>query len=152
MINIRPAVEQDSLAILNCIRGLAEHVNQQEMVTATEQDIRNTLFKSGSHVEVFMAENENKEICGYTLIFKTFSTFKATANYYIEDLFVFPEYRGRGIGLLLLNFVNEHARKHGAKIVEWYVNNANTEALNFYNKLGAKVLDYKSIYYLETGN
>jgi ribosomal protein S18 acetylase RimI-like enzyme len=152
MITIRPAVEKDSPAILKCIRGLAEHVNQQEMVTATEQDIKNTVFKSGSHVEVFMAENETKEICGYTLIFKTFSTFKATTNYYIEDLFVFPEYRSNGIGLLLLNFVKDYAQKHGADMVEWYVNKANTGALNFYNKLGAKVLDYKSIYYLETGN
>ncbi|MCY1720283.1 GNAT family N-acetyltransferase [Prolixibacteraceae bacterium Z1-6] len=149
MITIRAAVEQDSKAIMEGILGMAEHVKQTEMVTATEQDIKDSVFKPGSHVEVFLAETENKQVCGYTLIFKTFSTFKATTNYYIEDLFVFPEYRGKGIGLKLLNFVKNHARNQGADMVEWYVNNANTGALDFYNSLGAKVLDYKSIYYME---
>src|SRR5665647_45611 len=98
MIKIREAVEKDSSIIYDCICGLAKHVNQLDMVSATEQDIKESIFSSGSHVKVFVAENDENKICGFALILKTFSTFKATSNYYIEDLFVFPEHRNLGIG------------------------------------------------------
>lgn len=148
-INIREAKIDDAAIILECIRGLAVHVNQLEMVTASVQDIRDSVFKPDSHVNVFVAETDQKEICGFTLIFKTFSTFKATANYHIEDLFVFPEYRKLGIGEKLLTYIREFAAKQGAKTVDWYVNNRNVSAIGFYEKVGANKLDYKSIYYMD---
>ncbi|RIJ50748.1 GNAT family N-acetyltransferase [Maribellus luteus] len=148
-IIIREAQTDDSAIILECIRGLAVHVNQLEMLTATEQDIRNSVFRPGSHVKVFVAETGEKKICGFTLIFKTFSTFKASTNYHIEDLFVFPEYRKLGVGLKLLKHVKAFAQKEGAKTVDWYVNNRNTSAIEFYRKAGTKKLDYKSIYYMD---
>jgi len=149
MIKIREAEKKDSSIILNCIKGLAEHVNQIDLVTATEKEIRDSIFSPDSHVKVFVAENTEQEICGFALIFKTYSTFKAKTNYYIEDLFVFPEHRNLGIGLTLFNFIKEYAERQGASKVEWYVNNSNHGAIEFYNKIGAKELDYKSIYYLE---
>jgi len=148
MTKIREAVETDSTAIFNCIYGLAEHVNQTEMVTATEQALKDSIFSADSHVNVFVAENEDGKICGFALMFKTFSTFKATSNYFLEDLFVFPEYRGMGIGKQLFDYITHYARTRGANKVEWYVNNANHTAIDFYKKIGANVLDYKSIYYL----
>ena len=148
MTKIREAVEKDSVIIYDCICGLAEHVNQRDMVSATEQDIKESIFSSDSHVKVFVAENEENKICGFALIFKTFSTFKAKTNYYIEDLFVFPEYRNLGIGKQLFDYIKDFAQVHGANKVEWYVNNANQGAIDFYKKNGAKALDYKSIYYL----
>jgi ribosomal protein S18 acetylase RimI-like enzyme len=150
MIKIREADIKDSGVILNCIKGLAEHVNQIDFVTATENDIKDSVFSPNSHVKVFVAENIGREICGFALIFRTYSTFRAKTNYYIEDLFVFPEHRNLGIGLTLFNFIKEYAEKQGASKIEWYVNNSNQGAIDFYRKIGAKVLDYKSIYYLET--
>jgi len=150
MIKIREADSNDSGVIMNGINGMAEHVKQTELVTATENDIKETVFGPDSHVKVFVAETGEGKICGYALIFKTFSTFKAKTNYFIEDLFVFPEYRSQGIGLTLLNYIREYAAKKGAGKVEWYVNNANKGAIGFYRKIGAKELDYKSIYYFET--
>jgi len=149
MIKIREAEAKDSNTILKCIRGLAEHVNQIDRVTATELEIKNTIFHPNSHVKVFVAENTAEEICGFALIFKTYSTFKAKTNFYIEDLFVFPKFRNSGIGSTLFNYIKEYAEKLGAGKLEWYVNKANKEAIDFYQKIGAKVLDYKSIYYLE---
>ena len=148
MIEIREATEKDSAIILDCICGLAMHVNQLDMVTVTEQAIRESFFKPGSHVNVFVAE-KGDAICGYALIFKTFSTFKAITNYHIEDLFIFPEYRNCGIGKKFLDYIKGYAKDHGATKVEWYVNNANQGAIDFYKKDGAKVLDYKSINQLE---
>ena len=148
MTKIREAVENDSAIIFDCICGLAEHVNQSDMVSATEQDIKESIFSSDSHVKVFVAENDEDQVCGFALIFKTFSTFKVVSNYYIEDLFVFPEYRSSGVGKKLFDFIKHYAQTQGANKVEWYVNNANPGAIDFYKKIGAKALDYKSIYYL----
>ncbi len=149
MIYIREAKPEDAGIILECIKGLAVHVDQLDMVTATEQDIRDSVFAPDTHVKVFVAENEEKNICGFTLIFKSFSTFKAIANYHIEDLFVFPEYRKLGIGAKLMNHIRDFAESEGSKIVDWYVNNRNLSAMDFYDRIGAKRLDYKSIYYME---
>ena len=149
MINIRLATINDSAVILECIKGLASHVNQLDMVSTTENNIKSTIFGNSSHVLVFIAEDENKQTLGFALIFKTFSTFKVKTNYYIEDLFVLPKYRKMGAGLALFNYIKNYAKNNGAAKVEWYVNNANTDAIDFYGKIGAKKLDYKSIYYLE---
>ncbi|MDX8338561.1 GNAT family N-acetyltransferase [Draconibacterium sp. IB214405] len=149
MIQIREAQIKDAGIILECIKGLAVHVDQLEMVTATEQDIRDSVFAPDTHVKVFVAENEEQKVCGFTLLFKSFSTFKAVANYHIEDLFVFPEYRKLGIGSLLMEHIKTFAQNKGAKVVDWYVNNRNLSAMDFYDRIGAKKLDYKSIYYFD---
>ncbi|MCL2329351.1 MAG: GNAT family N-acetyltransferase [Bacteroidetes bacterium] len=148
-IKIRQAEINDSKIILDCIRGLAEHVNQLCEVSATEQDIQVSFFDSNSHVKTFIAETEEETVCGFALIYKTFSTFKAKTNFYIEDLYVFPEFRNKGVGFSLFNFIKEYAQKYGAQKIEWYVNNANIGAIDFYKKIGAKRLDYKSIYYMD---
>ncbi|HYQ58461.1 MAG TPA: GNAT family N-acetyltransferase [Draconibacterium sp.] len=149
MIQIREAKPEDAGIILACIKGLAVHVDQVDMVTATEEDIRNTIFAPDTHVTVFVAENEDKKVCGFTLIFKSFSTFKAATNYHIEDLFVFPEYRKSGIGTMLMNHLRTYAKSKGGKVVDWYVNKRNHSAMDFYDRIGAKKLDYKSIYYFD---
>jgi len=69
MITIREAGKKDSDIILNCIKGLAEHVNQIDLVTATKQEIEDSVFSSDSHVKVFVAENKERKICGFALIF-----------------------------------------------------------------------------------
>lgn len=146
---IRRATIEDVSAILHCIKGLAKHVGQLEMVTATETDLISRLFGSDSNAVVFVAEDDQQDVAGFVLVLKIFSTFKATVNFFIEDLFVFPQYRGNGFGIALFNRVKGFAKQSGAEKVEWYVNNANKGAWAFYQKIGARELDYKSIFYIE---
>lgn len=148
-IKISQATEYDSVEILSFIQGLADHLGQADQVTATKEDIENTLFSEDSPAAAEIAYYEDVP-AGFVLYFKTYSTFSAQFGYYIEDLFVVPEFRGKGIGSILLKYVLDKSRENHGKKVEWYVNNTNKEAVAFYNKLGAKKLDYKSIFYIET--
>ena len=122
--------------------------HKTELVTATEERIRAKLFGAESHVEVFIAYWGDTP-AGYVLFYKTFSTFVASTGCYVEDLFVFPEFRNRGVGTALIRRVIDHGQQAGYHKVEWYVNNRNRAAIKFYEKLGATKLDYKSIYYVE---
>lgn len=146
-IRIKKATKNDSGIILACIKGLAEHVGQSDMVTATQEDIENRIFSDSSHVEVLIAYIENKP-AGFILYYKTFSTFKASFGLYVEDLFIFPEFRNRRIGSKLFQQVIEIGRVQNFRKVEWYVNNKNKEALEFYKQFDVHILDYKSIYYI----
>lgn len=146
-IRINKATKNDSGIILACIKGLAEHVGQSDMVTATQEDIENHIFSDSSHVEVLIAYIENKP-AGFILYYKTFSTFKASFGLYVEDLFVFPEFRSKGVGSKLFQQVIENGRIQNFRKVEWYVNNKNREALEFYKQFDCQILDYKSIYYI----
>lgn len=146
-IRIEKATKNDSGIILACIKGLAEHVGQSDMVTATQEDIENRIFSDSSHVEVLIAYIENKP-AGFILYYKTFSTFKASFGLYVEDLFVFPEFRNRRIGSKLFQQVIEIGRMQNFRKVEWYVNNKNRGALEFYKQFDVHILDYKSIYYI----
>lgn len=146
-IRIEKATKNDSGIILACIKGLAEHVGQSDMVTATQEDIENRIFSDSSHVEVLIAYIENKP-AGFILYYKTFSTFKASFGLYVEDLFIFPEFRNRRIGSKLFQQVIEIGRVQNFRKVEWYVNNKNKEALEFYKQFDVHILDYKSIYYI----
>lgn len=147
-IRIEKATKNDSGIILACIKGLAEHVGQSDMVTATKEAIENHIFSDSSHVEVLIAYMENKP-AGFILYYITFSTFKASFGLYIEDLFVFPEFRERRIGSKLFQHVIETGRKQNFSKVEWYVNNKNKEALEFYKQFDVHILDYKSINYIK---
>jgi ribosomal protein S18 acetylase RimI-like enzyme len=146
-IKIKKAKKEDAEVILSCINGLAEHVGETDFVTATKDLLENTIFSDNSHVEVLLA-NLNEKTVGYILYYKTFSTFKSSYGLYIEDLFVFPEYRNIGIGTKLFQRVVTIAKNLDMCKVEWYVNNKNKDAINFYNKFNVNILDYKSIYYV----
>jgi ribosomal protein S18 acetylase RimI-like enzyme len=146
-IIIEKAKKEDSDVILSCIKGLAAHVGQSDMVSATKESIENKIFFDNSHVEVLLAYL-NKRPVGFILYYKTFSTFKSSFGIYVEDLFVFPKCRNRGIGTRLLQHVVSLAKKQDMCKVEWYVNNKNKEAITFYKKFDASILDYKSIYYI----
>lgn len=150
-IKIVAATEKDSALVLSFVKGLAEYVGQLDSVTATEDEIRSTLFAEGSPVVVKIACWEGIP-AGFIVYFRTYSTFSAKFGYYIEDLFVSPEFRGRGVGKTLLDHVIAIGVKERVSKVEWYVNNANADALQFYKKMGARVLDYKSILYVKPGD
>lgn len=137
MLSIRFAKETDTTTILSFIKQLADYEKLTHEVVATEELIKKHLFSPERVAESLIAEYDSKPV-GFAIFFKNFSTFLALPGIYLEDLFVNPDYRGKGIGKsLLLELVNiAHERGYGR--VEWAVLNWNAPAINFYESLGAK--------------
>ena len=139
-IRIRKAEPADVKTILNLIKELAEYEKLSDKVTATEDKLIDTVFGKDKFVEVWLAEI-NDEPAGQVLFFRNYSTFLANAGFYIEDLYVRPQFRGKGIGKKLLNKVIELAREKNYGRVEWCVLNWNKPAIDFYKKMGAAAMD-----------
>lgn len=146
-LTIRKATAQDCGLLLQGIKGLAEYLGHPEEVTASEEDLKRTLFTQENEIEVRLAFLGGKP-AGFILFYKIYSTFKASWGIFIEDLFLFPEYRNQGIGKKLFLYVIDYAKKKQFKKVEWHVSNQNTPAANFYRKMNARKVDSKSIFYL----
>ena len=139
-IRIVPATEQDVPAILDLIRGLAEYERLSHMVEATEERLRRTLFGETPTAEVRLAF-EDEECVGFALFFTSYSTFLAKPGLYLEDVFVKPHARRRGIGLKILQHLAAIAQERDYGRMEWSVLDWNQPAIDFYKKLGAVPLD-----------
>lgn len=139
-IRIVPATEQDLLLILDMIRALAAYEKLGHIVTATEERLRETLFGIQPAAEVLLAHWE-QECAGFAVFFATYSTFLARPGLYLEDLFVKPHLRGKGIGSAMLRHLARIATARGCGRLEWAVLNWNLPSIQFYKKLGAVPLD-----------
>ena len=139
-IVISPAEEADVPLILSFIKGLAEYERLLGQVTATEEDLRESLFGNTKYAEVVIARYEEKP-AGFALYFHNFSTFLAKPGIYLEDLFVLPEFRKKGIGRALLAYLAHLAVERQCGRVEWAVLDWNKSAIEFYVKMGAVCLD-----------
>lgn len=139
-IKIRKAELKDVAIILNLIKELAEYEKLLDEVTATEDKLMNTIFGKDKFVEVWLAEINNEPI-GQVFFFRNYSTFLAKPGFYIEDIYVRPQFRGRGIGKKLLNKVIELAAEKNYGRVEWSVLNWNEPAIEFYKNIGAVSMD-----------
>jgi GNAT superfamily N-acetyltransferase len=139
-IQIVPAIEADTAVILELIRGLAEYEKLADQVVATEQGLRESLFGAHPAAEVLLA-NYGAECAGFALFFPNYSTFLAQPGIYLEDLFVKPHLRGKGIGLALLSQLASIAMQRGCGRMEWEVLDWNRPSIGFYKKLGAVPLD-----------
>jgi len=135
-LEIRPATEQDVPTILKLIRELAEYEKLLDQVEATEALIREHLF-GGRPVAEAMVAFLTGEAVGFALYFHNFSTFVGRPGIYLEDLFVRPHARGRGVGRALLREVAKVARQRCCGRLEWSVLDWNESAIRFYKKLGA---------------
>ena len=133
---IRSANPADVPVVLQLIRELAEYERLAESVTATEDDLRDSLFGPRPSAEVVIAEASDGP-AGYALFFHNYSTFLCRRGLYLEDLFVRPAYRGRGIGKLLLAHVAGVAVERACQRFEWAVLDWNEPAIGFYRSLGA---------------
>lgn len=138
--DIGPASESDVPVILELIRGLAEYERLSHLVSATEEKLSATLFGSPPAAEVLIARLDG-ECAGFALFFPNYSTFLAQPGMFLEDLFVKPEFRGKGVGLALLTALAKRARDRGCGRVEWDVLDWNESAIGFYRKLGAVPMD-----------
>jgi GNAT superfamily N-acetyltransferase len=136
--NIRPARPNESALVLDLIRGLAEYEKLAHEVVATEQDIQSALFGKQPSAECLIADLSNAPI-GFALFFHNFSTFAGKPGLYLEDLFIKPEYRGRGYGRKMLAHLANLAVQRGCGRFEWAVLDWNAPAIRFYESLGAKI-------------
>ena len=138
-MTIRPAREDDVPVIRRLIQGLAEYERLADQAVATEADLRAALFGPRPYAEVVLAEDH--AILGFALFFHNYSTFRGRPGIYLEDLFVVPEARGRGVGTALLLHVRDLAVLRGCGRMEWAVLSWNQPAIGFYRKLGAEPMD-----------
>ena len=135
----RMAVPGDGALILSFIRGLAEYERMEEQVVATPEGLEEELFQKGRAQVLFALEN-GREV-GFALFFRNFSTFLGCSGLYLEDLFVWPEYRGRGYGKALLEELARMALAQGCGRLEWCCLNWNQPSIDFYRSLGAVSMD-----------
>ncbi|HET9178742.1 MAG TPA: GNAT family N-acetyltransferase [Terriglobia bacterium] len=140
MLRIRPAVTKDIPLIVQLIHELAEYEREPQQAIAAEQDIRRDGFSANPKFRVIIAEWSGHP-AGFALFFYNYSTWMGRAGLYLEDLFVRPEFRGRGIGKSLLTHLAKMAVDEGCGRFEWQVLNWNTPALEFYKALGARVME-----------
>jgi len=133
---IRPATEQDVPIILDLIKQLADYERLADRVVATEQRLRDTLFGERPAAEVLLASLEGETV-GFAVFFTNYSTFLAKPGLYLEDLFVKPHARGKGIGKALLARLAKIAVERDCGRVDWSVLNWNEPSLRFYESLGA---------------
>jgi GNAT superfamily N-acetyltransferase len=139
-VTIRAAAEHEVARVLELIRGLAKYERLEHELVATEQDLREALFGSTRYAEVVFACLGSEPV-GFALFFHNFSTFRGKPGIYLEDLFVLPEARGRGIGKRLLTWLARTAIERGCARLEWSVLDWNEPAIGFYRSLGAVPMD-----------
>ena len=143
MLTIRPATPADVPRILTFIHGLAAYEREPEAVHATEADLLRDGFGPAPRFHCLIAEL--KAAChptpaGFALYFHNYSTWRGHTGIHVEDLFVLPEHRGKGIGKALLTRVAAIAVEEGCSRLQWDVLEWNTPAIGFYEQLGATML------------
>jgi GNAT superfamily N-acetyltransferase len=139
-LRISPAQLSDVPVILSFVRKLAEYEKLSHEVVADEDTLRESLFSANPTAEVLLAYVGDNPV-GFAVYFRNFSTFLGRSGMYLEDLFVEPAYRGRGIGKAILAHVAKVAKERGCQRLNWAVLNWNRPASEFYRGLGAVLLD-----------
>lgn len=147
MVTVRPAQVTDAAQILAFIRGLGDYERLSSEVIASEEALRATLFGDRPYAEVLIAECEG-EPAGFALFFHSYSTFLAQPGIYLEDLFVEPAFRKRGVATALLRHLAGLAVARDCGRLEWSALEWNRLAIDFYLKLGAVEMDAWRIYRL----
>jgi GNAT superfamily N-acetyltransferase len=143
-IRLRSAEETDVPLILEFIRGLAEYEHLLDKVTATGESLTKYLFRE-KKAETLIAEYRGKP-AGFALFFHNFSTFVGKPGIYIEDLFVKPEFRGRGLGKAMLRHIAALAAEGDCGRLEWACLDWNEASIKFYRSRGAVPLDEWTTY------
>lgn len=143
-MDIRYAKKEDTALILRFIKDLAAYEGLADEVVATEETLREWIFDK-QKAEVIFALHDGKEV-GFALFFHNFSTFLGRAGIYLEDLYVLPEYRGRGYGKGLICRLAAIAAERGCGRLEWWCLDRNRPSIDFYLSLGAEAMDEWTVY------
>ena len=144
--SFRYAEETDAALILRFIRELADYEKMLNEVIATEELLKEWIFEK-KKAEVIFALEDGVEV-GFALFFHNFSTFLGRAGIYLEDLYVSPQYRGKGYGKGLLRTLAQIAVERGCGRLDWSCLDWNKPSIDFYRSLGAEPLDEWTVYRL----
>lgn len=147
-ITVSPATPDDVPAILSFIRELAEYEKLLHRVSATDDALRRDLFGPRPFAEVVMGRLEGRAV-GYAMFFHSYSTFLSRPGIYLEDIYVQPSFRGRGVGKALLREVARVARDRRCGRIEWSVLDWNKPSIDFYLSLGAVPMDEWTMYRMD---
>jgi GNAT superfamily N-acetyltransferase len=139
-VTIRPAREDEVPLVLQFVRELAEYEHLLHEAVATEERVRRDLFGPRPYAEVIFACLDNVPV-GFALFFHNYSTFLGKPGIYLEDLFVRPSVRGKGLGKALLTWLAAEAVKRDCGRLEWAVLDWNEPSIQFYKGLGAKAME-----------
>jgi GNAT superfamily N-acetyltransferase len=139
MLAIRNATAGDAALILDFIRRLAEYEREPKGVVATEADLLRDGFGPNPKYRCVIAEWDSKP-AGFAFFFYNYSTWRGRPGLYLEDLFVYPEQRGKGIGKALMQHIAQIALRENCYGIRWMVLEWNEPALKFYEALGAELL------------
>lgn len=140
MLNIRPAEPRDAALIASLVRELAEYEKLAHEAQASPADVERALFSPAPKAFCDIAEWDGEPV-GFALWFYNFSTFRGRHGVYLEDLFVRPAARGRGVGKALITGLARRCVEQGLARLEWSVLDWNVSAIGFYERLGATVMD-----------
>ena len=144
---LRFAEEKDVPVILGFIKELAEYEKMLDQVNATEKIVRESIFESGS-AEVIIGEYGGSPV-SFALFFQNFSTFLGKPGLYLEDIYVKPKMRGRGIGKAMMSFLAKLAMERRWGRLEWSCLDWNEPSIRFYRSLGAAAMDEWTVYRVE---
>ena len=147
MFQIRKAVPNDTPVIFDLIKKLAVYEKLEDDVITSVEELQENIF-SKNFAKVLIAEESGKPV-GFALYFYNFSTFVGKPGIYLEDLFVEPEYRGKGYGKALLVALAKIAKEEDCGRFEWSVLDWNTPSIEFYKALGAKPMDEWTVFRLD---
>lgn len=139
MFTIRKANKADVGAILELIRGIAVYEKMEDQVIATQESVSNAMF--GENVTKCLLAEQDGVIVGFALYFYNYSTFIGTKGLYLEDLFLYPEYRSKGYGKKLMQELFKIAKEENCGRMEWTCLDWNTPSIDFYNSLGATPME-----------
>ncbi len=144
MLTFRYAERKDCGLILAFIRALAEYEKIPDQVVATEELLEHWIFDLRK-AEVIFSCIDGKEV-GYALFFHNFSTLLGRAGINLQDLFILPEYRGKGCGRAMMKMLAQIAAERGCGRLEWWCLNRNKPGIDFYLSLGAEPMSDRTTY------
>lgn len=144
-LEILPAKPADVPLLVRFIAELNEAQKLKTATLVTEEDLHAALFAERPHVEAVIG-CLGEEAVGYAMYYGTFSSSTGKPGLHLEDLMVRPQYRGKGFGKDLMDYVAQTARDRGCKRLEWWVLEWNTKAQEFYKSIGAEHMDYIQIF------
>jgi GNAT superfamily N-acetyltransferase len=139
-LRIEPATDRDLPSIAHLVRQLAKYEKLEHAMVASQDDFREALFGAKPNAHALMAFVDDAAV-GFALYFFNFSTFSGKRGIYLEDIYVEPEHRGRGIGSALLKRLARVVKEENCGRMEWSVLTWNQPSIDFYHRLGAITLE-----------